>query len=83
MRACNASCQLAAPLNVREQRRNQTEVLESKMPKEAQTRVENVFKRRNFIWTNHDTRVGKLSHDIRDYYNQRGIKLIITFNLER
>src|SRR5437870_6015599 len=53
----------------------QTEVLESKMPKEAQTKFDNVFKRRNVQWINHDTRVGKLSHDIRDYYAQRTISL--------
>lgn len=53
----------------------QTEVLESKMPKETQTKFENVFKRRNVIWINHDTRVGKISHDIRDYYAQRGTNL--------
>lgn len=44
----------------------QTEVLESMMSKEAQTKFENVFKRRNVVWINHDTRIGKLSHDIRD-----------------
>jgi hypothetical protein len=53
----------------------QTEVLESKMPKDAQTKFDNVFKRRNVVWINHDTRVGKLSHDIRDYYAQRAISL--------
>lgn len=41
----------------------------------AQTKFENVFKRRNVVWINHDTRIGKLSHDIRDYYAKRNIKL--------
>jgi len=53
----------------------QTEVLESRMTPDAQVKFENVFKRRNVIWINHDTRVGKLSHDIRSYYDQRGIKI--------
>ena len=53
----------------------QTEILESRLPKEAQTKFENVFKRRNVVWINHDTRVGKLSHEIRDYYDQRSTKL--------
>jgi hypothetical protein len=53
----------------------QTEVLESKMSKDAQTTFENIFKRRNVLWINHDTRIGKLSHDIRDFYDQRGTKL--------
>ena len=53
----------------------QTEVLESKMPKEAQLKFENLFKRRNVLWINHDTRVGKLSHDIRDHYDQQSIKI--------
>jgi hypothetical protein len=53
----------------------QSEVLASKMPKTAQTKFDNLFKRRNVQWINHDTRVGKLSHDIRDYYAQRSINL--------
>ncbi|HEV7747578.1 MAG TPA: PIN domain-containing protein [Pyrinomonadaceae bacterium] len=53
----------------------QTEVLESKMSRDAQTKFENLFKRRNVVWINHDTRIGKLSHDIRDYYDQRSVKL--------
>lgn len=53
----------------------QTEVLESKMPREAQLQFENLFKRRNVVWINHDTRVGKLSHEIRDYYSQRSVNL--------
>ena len=40
----------------------QTEVLESRIPKDAQTKLENLFKRRNVTWINHDTRIGKLSH---------------------
>lgn len=53
----------------------QTEVLESKMSKAAGTKFENLFKRRNVLWVNHDPRVGRLSHDIRDYYAQRGINI--------
>lgn len=53
----------------------QTEVLDSTLPKEAQTKFGNLFKRRNVTWVNHDPPVGKLSHDIRDYYNRKGIKL--------
>jgi len=52
-----------------------TEVLDSRMPKVAQDKFDNLFKRRNVEWINHDERVSKLSHDIRDHYDQRGVKL--------
>ena len=53
----------------------QTEVLESRLTKDASTIFENIFKRKNVEWINHDSRVGKLSHFIRDYYDQKSIKL--------
>ena len=53
----------------------QTEVLESRLPKDAITVFENLFKRKNVEWINHDNRVGQLSHFIRDYYDQRAVKL--------
>lgn len=52
-----------------------TEVLDSRMPKNAQTTFDNLFKRRNVEWINHDERVSTLSHDIRDHYDQQGVKL--------
>lgn len=53
----------------------QSEVLEGTLSKEAQEKFDNLFKRKNVVWVNHDTRVGKLSHDIRNYYNERDIKI--------
>ena len=45
------------------------------MDKPAQTAFDDLFKRRNVVWINHDEPVSKLSHDIRDYYDQQGVKL--------
>src|SRR5580765_7066422 len=49
-----------------------TEVLDSRMPKAARDKFDNLFKRRNVTWINHDERVSELSHDIRDHYDQKG-----------
>jgi hypothetical protein len=45
------------------------------MPKAAKDQFNNLFKRRNVEWINHDERVSQLSHDIRDHYDQQGVKL--------
>jgi len=52
-----------------------TEVLDSRLSKAAKDQFTNLFKRRNVEWINHDERVSTLSHDIRDHYDQQGVKL--------
>jgi predicted nucleic acid-binding protein len=52
-----------------------TELLESRMDDTARARFATLFQRRNVLMINLDHRISDLSHDIRDYYDQRGEKL--------
>ena len=52
-----------------------TEVLEGKMDDIAKRRFEDLFKRRNVVMISLDHRISDLSHDIRNYYDIKDIKL--------
>lgn len=52
-----------------------TEVLESKMPAEAQKKFKDIFNRKNVSRIDVTPRVGDKSHFIRNYYSQRGIDI--------
>jgi predicted nucleic acid-binding protein len=52
-----------------------TEVLESRMSPNAQKMFRDLFNRRNVSMIDVNPRVSDVSHFIRDYYMQRGIKL--------
>ena len=49
-----------------------TEILESRLNAEARDRFDKIFKRRNVVMINLDTRISDLSHDIRDFHYQQG-----------
>jgi predicted nucleic acid-binding protein len=55
-----------------------TEVLEYRLTKKAADTFANVFKRRNVSMVAQDERVADRSHEIRNYYAQRDIKLSST-----
>lgn len=52
-----------------------TELLDSRMDSEGRKRFDKLFKRRNVVMINLDHRISDLSHDIRDYHDQKGDKL--------
>lgn len=52
-----------------------TEVLESKMPMEAQKKFKDIFNRKNVSTIDVTPRVGDKSHFIRNYYIQRGVDI--------
>jgi predicted nucleic acid-binding protein len=55
----------------------QTEILQGKMSPEQSERLENLFKRRNVISINLDTRIAKRASEIRNFYHEREIKLSV------
>jgi predicted nucleic acid-binding protein len=52
-----------------------TEVLEGKLTSEQIARLQNVFKRRNVVQISVDARISQRASAIRNYYNNRGVKL--------
>lgn len=52
-----------------------TEVLQGKLSPEQSARLSNLFKRRNVTQINVDPRIAQRASEIRNYYNQRGIKI--------
>jgi predicted nucleic acid-binding protein len=52
-----------------------TEVLEGKLTRDQAARFENLFKRRNVTSITVDNRIAKRASEIRNYYNEKGIKL--------
>jgi len=55
-----------------------TEILQGKLIPDQKTRLENLFKRRNVIAINVDGRIADLASDIRNYYNEKGVKIKTT-----
>jgi len=51
------------------------EILKGKLTTDQTTRFENLFKRRNVIQINMDSRIAKKASEIRDHYNSRGVKI--------
>ena len=52
-----------------------TEILQGKLTPEQKTRLENLFKRRNVVLINIDARIAQMASEIRNYYNERGVKI--------
>lgn len=51
------------------------EVLESRLDSDARRKWKDVFNRRNCVMVDVNPRISEKSHFIRDYYDQKGIKL--------
>jgi predicted nucleic acid-binding protein len=52
-----------------------TEILQGKLTSEQKTRLDNLFKRKNVSLINVDSRIADLASEVRNYYNNRGIKI--------
>ena len=52
-----------------------TELLESKMNSAAKKKCDDLFNRRNVVMINLDRRISDLSHEIRSYYDRKGVIL--------
>lgn len=52
-----------------------TEILQGQLTSEQSSRLENLFKRRNVIRINVDDRIATRASQIRNYYNERGVKI--------
>jgi predicted nucleic acid-binding protein len=52
-----------------------TEILQGKLTPDQKTRLDNLFKRRNVTLINVDSRIADMASEIRNYYNNRGIKI--------
>jgi predicted nucleic acid-binding protein len=52
-----------------------TEVLQGKLTPDQASRFDNLFKRRNVNAITVDSRIAKRASEIRNYYNERGIKI--------
>ena len=52
-----------------------SEILESRMTPDIKGKFDSLFSRRNVVMIELDHRISDLSHEIRDYYDQREIKL--------
>lgn len=52
-----------------------TEVLQGKLTPDQATRFDNLFKRRNVVSITVDSRIAKRASEIRNHYNEKGIKI--------
>jgi predicted nucleic acid-binding protein len=52
-----------------------TEILAGKLTPEQATKLQDIFKRKNVVKINMDSRISQKSSEIRNYYNSRGIKI--------
>ena len=55
-----------------------TEILQGKLTPDQRITFQNLFKRRNVIPINVDTRIAQKASEIRNYYNERGTKIKTT-----
>lgn len=53
----------------------QTELLRGKLTPDQITKIENLFKRRNVVEITLDGRIARKASEIRDYYNNKGVKI--------